>query len=748
MAALPLRPIRSSSTRSRSLAGDIRALYEDTRARMGVADLQHIRRVAAYSKAIDARAEVLITTGRNPRAVGRGVALRGLHTLLEFSELGHNILHGSYDDLEHLDPGGPFHSERWDWDFVTDTREWRVMHHQNHHPHTGIVGRDHDIGYSIGRLMPGQNWYGHHALQPALLGIFVAHLYPFAIYTATSAARVEGRPVWTRATFRAAFQRIGAHVRRDYVERPRMAGLRAPQTLVGNYLGTVLGYDLAALILAIEHHAPNVELFPDPGPSESADAFYERQFSATTNFTDGGRLEQWFRGLLEQEVPFEDRPDFRVFYGGLDTHIEHHLFPDLPCQRQREVASDVRSIAAEYGIPYNELPLETLVPEVLRRFVTLAPPQGEGERISDVMRRPRRLLGRLRDGLLYRGAAQAASDAPYLQRPRFHDIDATVVGARPLAGGDAIAIELARPRGWDTLEWSAGAFVSVRVWVDGVAHTRQYSLLRDGADGANLEIAVRRVPDGVVSNHLADTTRVGSTLRLVGPPERGGLAVDRSPSRALYLAGGVGITPILSLLRLHAREAPTHSAVLLYFNRRRETTLFADTLAELASGEADLRVAHFVDEPAGAPGQGRLSSALLAAQVPDVAQRTVFLCGPAGFLEAARRHLRALGVPDVAIREERFTAAEATQTTTGRAHEVRLLRSGISLVADEGRTLLETARAAGIDLPAGCERGLCRACVCGKQRGTTADVADDRHTGRGRITLCNTYPRSAVTLDV
>ena len=168
----PTMPL-STETPTPSLADEFDALYRETRAKMGQEDLDQIRKVAAYSRAIDQRARQLIMEGEEPGALLRGAVLRALHIVLEFSELGHNIMHGSYDHLEPLEPGNPFHSERWDWDFVTDPGEWKLMHHRNHHPFTNIVGKDHDLGYSLARLFPGQNWYGHHALQAAVLGAAV-----------------------------------------------------------------------------------------------------------------------------------------------------------------------------------------------------------------------------------------------------------------------------------------------------------------------------------------------------------------------------------------------------------------------------------------------------------------------------------------------------------------------------------------------------------------------------------------------
>lgn len=186
----------SLAKEQQSLVNEINALYTQTKLKMGDEDLAHIRNVAAYSKAIKARSEELIEKGESLQAWSRGVILGCLHTLLEFSELGHNIMHGSYD---HLPNAGEFHSERWVWDFVTDPREWRVMHHQNHHPFTNIVGKDHDLGYSFLRGLAGQNWYGHHSVQLLIYSLLMSTpSYYFTLYTATSAARTEGRKILSK----------------------------------------------------------------------------------------------------------------------------------------------------------------------------------------------------------------------------------------------------------------------------------------------------------------------------------------------------------------------------------------------------------------------------------------------------------------------------------------------------------------------------------------------------------------------
>jgi hypothetical protein len=112
------------------LADELQALYLQTRSKMGEADLAHIRTVTAYGQAINARRLELLRDG-GPKATSRAMVLEMLYRLLQFSELGHNILHGSYDDL----PGnGQYHSDRYHWDFNVDPTQWKVMHHEGHHP--------------------------------------------------------------------------------------------------------------------------------------------------------------------------------------------------------------------------------------------------------------------------------------------------------------------------------------------------------------------------------------------------------------------------------------------------------------------------------------------------------------------------------------------------------------------------------------------------------------------------------------
>jgi stearoyl-CoA 9-desaturase NADPH oxidoreductase len=738
------------------LAEQFDQLYQRARRRVGDQDLAHIRNVAEYSKAIEVRSQQLLAAPAGRGSFERGVTLGMLHTLLEFSELGHAIYHGGYD---HLPDAGVFHSDRWQWDFVTDPREWKVMHHQNHHPFTNIVGVDHDIGYSFLRLKPGQSWYPHNSVQPITFAALMScHLYYFAIYTATSAARTEGRKILSRDTFAAAAQLIFKHVKRRYWQLPRRAGRHFLRSALGNYLSTAAGYDLTIAVLLLEHHAANVQLFHDPGPTESRDAWCARQLLATTNFIGMPQLDAYLQRILREEVPFTNRPDFSVFYGGLDTHLEHHLFPDLPPLRQREITEAVRSICEARGLPYNVVSLERALPSMVVDFLKWIAPIGEKEQgISRLLARPRELVRRLVQGSRYESANET-----YMAAPVMFNVQATILDDESLGGGIARRFRIARPSGWDNITWGAGAFISVRTEVAGQVLVRQYSLLREStaANPTDIEFCVKRVHAGRVSNQLNDQLRTGKTVTLVGPPtSEGTFILQEVPRRLLLIAGGVGVTPMLAMLRRVRATASRSDVTLLYFNRDQNSILFAEQLRTLTTDEC--RVHFFVDKVATPSDartnshhwvqQGQLSGRLLDQYAGLVSTAQVYVCAPPEVVQIAHDLLVERGMPTAAFHTESFTAPSIASLRkigdSSRQHVVRFRKSKTQITVDGATTLLEAAREAGIAVATGCERGLCKACVSVKLNGRTQHD-DGAAAFLPRITVCNSLPRSDVELDL
>ncbi|WP_313675187.1 fatty acid desaturase [Mycolicibacterium sp.] len=733
-ASVVVTPGSAESSSASGLADELQALYDETRAAMGAADLAHIRTVTAYGQAINARRLELLADG-GPRAMGRAAVLETLYRLLQFSELGHNVLHGTYDDL----PGnGDFHSDRYVWDFNVDPAQWKVMHHEGHHPNTNIVGKDHDLGYSVLRGQAGQDWFGHHAIQLLLftaVSPFFTQLAPFLIANITR--QVEGKRFWSRETLRAPARIALADTKRRLLTEPLSMGPRFLPAAAVNQIGGVAGYLAVLFLVAIEHHAGETEVFTDPGPDETRDDYYRRQVRATRNFLRSAKLDAALQRILEDEVPFENRPDFQIFYGGLDTHIEHHLFPDLPPNRQREIAPRVKEIVTRHGLPYHQTPLGETAALMLKALTGLSIPVGEREAGHPLMllKRPAGLARRVASGMRYR----ALPEAPYLDKPRWYNVPVRVVATEALAGGNARLIRLEKPRGWDDVCWDPGAFVSLCVPDGDETLIRQYSLLQDSTGSETMDICVKRMPGGRVSTALNDDLRAGDYLTVLRPPvSSGGLATPDVPSRALFIAGGVGITPIISLLRSLARTAQPRDAVLLYFNRDGASILFEQEIAELAE-LAGIDVHVF---------RGRRPSPdLLAALVPDSCDRETFVCAPSGLVESVRGYLTALGAAPELFHTESFAAPERRRPADdGSRYLVSFARSRRTVEIDGNTTLLEAANRVGIRVPTGCRSGLCRACVTPKLSGSVQREVGGR--SMERITVCDSVACSDIELDL
>ena len=733
----------SDRQQSTTLSDDLQKLYDQTKAKVGQEDLEYIRHIHAYSKAIKTRSEELLQKGGTKGAFRKGAILKGLHILLEFSELGHLLMHGPLDNVPSV---GEYHSDKFKWEFVTDAVDWKIMHHQNHHPDTSIVGKDHDLGYSFLRFYPDQKWFGHNAIQVAAMGLLLFPSYFPALYTLSSALRVEGRDLFKYSSYKRTFDLIGKDVYKNFVKEPLSAGSRFFQTFFGNFFGTTLGYDLTMLVLAFEHHAPNVELFTDPGPTEGLDEYYRRQILGTTNFIPWKELDDYFQSVIDEEVDFDNKPPFRVFYGGLETHLEHHLFPDLPGMRLREIAGDVERICEKHGLPYNNMPYEEILPEFFKSWVKWSVPANGDEKNKplSIFKRPTELLKRVFNGMQYK-----VKEETYFKGIRYFNATAKVVRAKHHINNQAISLSMEKPKGWESIKWEAGAYISVRFNVNGEDLVRQYSLVNDSHESDTIDITIKRVKDGRVSNFINDKIKRGSKITLVGPPQNdGAFVMKKGVKNPVFLAGGVGITPIISMIREMARERPKMLGTLLYFNRDENSILYEEELRSIEKS-SNLTI-HFICDELVEDKEGYeqnvLSKKLLKNKIKKIANADAYVCAPEGFIKASKSFLLELGLKEKNFHMESFTPLKKVRPNDSKEYTIRFANSDKEIKLSSAYTLLEAARKVGLNPPAACEQGLCKACVCSKTEGKIK--GEKKSAPLSRITICNSFPKSDVVLEL
>lgn len=272
----------------------------------------------------------------------------------------------------------------------------------------------------------------------------------------------------------------------------------------------------------------------------------------------------------------------------------------------------------------------------------------------------------------------------------------------------------------------AGQHLTVTVEIDGRRHRRCYSPVN--AEGqADIELTVARHDGGTVSEHLVRHARPGM---VVGLSAAAGDFVlpERRPRRLLLIAGGSGITPVMSMVRTLRREGFDGEVAVLHYVRILAEASYRDELA------ATPRVRVLYGCTRGAEGdlRGHLDADHLAAAMDD--PDAVYVCGPPALVDAARE------LCDTVVAES-FAPRRLRAPDTSSGGRITFADSGIT-VDDDGRPILEQAEAAGLTPQSGCRMGICHTCTRRKTGGVVRNLntgamsdADDED-----VQICVTVP--------
>ncbi len=290
--------------------------------------------------------------------------------------------------------------------------------------------------------------------------------------------------------------------------------------------------------------------------------------------------------------------------------------------------------------------------------------------------------------------------------------------------------ELVDPRGRDLPPFTAGAHVAVRC---GGSSWRDYSLWNDPAERRHYCIAVlcERARDGL-SRHLHDTLRVGDTVEVSLP--RNDFPLAENAERHLLLAGGIGITPLYSILAVLRRRRAEFA--LYYCTRSPEDTAFREELMILAA-QGRVRFHH----DGGDPARGLDFRALLREWRPGT---HLYCCGPRGLTAAAVE--AAAHWPPGTVHREDFSGAVIDPPEDERPFRIRLAKSGGEYEVAAGETIVEVLRRRDVAVKTSCELGYCGTCLT-RYRGGEPDHRDQFLDAEGRqryVMICCSRARSPV----
>ena len=413
-------------------------------------------------------------------------------------------------------------------------------------------------------------------------------------------------------------------------------------------------------------------------------------------------------------------PLMNVALLGQNYHLIHHLYPRVPWYKYQSLYRDIR-------------------PEL----------EAKGAPIEDV-------LGLMNPGLLDSPNASLvkSSDRAMKRVLKVSSLERTCEGA--------VSISFALPKG-QRLAFKAGQYLVLNKWLDGELQSRCYSICSSPED-TELKVGVRAVSGGLMSHYLNQQLQAGDELVVEGPfgdfvyePE-----MQTGISHLILVAGGSGITPILSIIESALTQPRGPRVHLIYANRSPETTMFRERLQELEQNHPQrFKLDIGYSESAESAGafelleRESLNSLISGNWGEDVftGESHFYICGPDGLKDSVQAYLCEQSVPESRVSVERFVTS--VTEPEGECHEVLVnLADGetYALQVAENQTILEVAKQASVPIPRACEAGSCGTCKCHLEKGVaalpdTASGLSDDEIQQGYTLACQARPRSDLVLS-
>lgn len=369
----PLRPAEGAAPRVRpegaahlseedvvEIGRRLDAIRREVMGSLGQKDANYIKRVIRVQRSLEVAGRATLLFSRRRPAWALGVGMLSVAKILENMELGHNIIHGQWDWMR--DP--EIHSSTWEWDFVAPADGWRHTHNDLHHTWTNVVGKDSDVGYNILRVTDEQPWEPRYLFNVPL-NMVLAPFFEWGIALYDLETTLVKQGIKPKEQFHEELRALGVktlkQVAKDYTATPLLAqavsrsGLAA---LAGTFAANTIRNIWAHSVIFCGHFPDGVEAFQeDVVDGETKGDWYVRQMLGSANIS-GNEL-------------------MHIMTGNLSHQVEHHIFPDMPSNRYKEVAPKVKAIADEFGLEYVEGPLPVQVAQSWRTIAKLGmPPKG------------------------------------------------------------------------------------------------------------------------------------------------------------------------------------------------------------------------------------------------------------------------------------------------------------------------------------------------------------------------------------
>jgi 3-ketosteroid 9alpha-monooxygenase subunit B len=283
----------------------------------------------------------------------------------------------------------------------------------------------------------------------------------------------------------------------------------------------------------------------------------------------------------------------------------------------------------------------------------------------------------------------------------------------------------------DKFKYRAGQFLTFQVPHESGAFNRCYSLSSSPeTDGRHLKVTVKRVAGGKGSNWFNDFLKEGGSLHVMPPAGR--FVLKDSTAPLLLFGGGSGITPMMSLIK-SALKSGARRIRLFYANRDKPSIIFDNELLGLIAGHSGrLEVIHHLDAEQGLTRREEILAAMKGFENAEA-----YLCGPGPFMTLVEHTLTDAGMPRERVLVERFEASGNADVPIPEQEEGEVIPSEITIHIEnkvhkvpyrKGQTILEAARAAGLNPLSSCEEGFCASCAAKRIKGRVVLAKNDIYT--------------------
>jgi len=304
-------------------------------------------------------------------------------------------------------------------------------------------------------------------------------------------------------------------------------------------------------------------------------------------------------------------------------------------------------------------------------------------------------------------------------------------------------------------DYLPGQFLTLHIAPGGMPIKRSYTIASTPTWRDRIEITVKREDHGLVSRWLHDELKLGEEVCLEAP--NGTFVFTGQEAESVVLiGGGVGITPMMSVVRYLTEKSWRGQVSLILGFRTPRDFIFRHEIAQLESQNPNLSVTVTMSKPGAESWSGpvgRIGAALLASAVSDIAKRRVHICGPAEMMEATKTALLELGVASAKIKTEAFGTVKRNPRAKGSASSeiagkvvFRTSQTTADVRADE--TILDAADGAEVFIDNACRSGTCGSCRVRLFSGRVTMAVEEALTTRDKVDGCILACQAKVSGDV